>query len=298
MTNAKFSTPLGHDGREILQHGTPLFPCATYSRDIHQFIAGEIIPHWHQEVEIFLLDEGRVHITLMDQAFDLRSGEGYFINSNILHGILCRSDTPCRYRSIVFDPAIVSGPPGSAFDLLYVRPFLEQGAPVWLFQSGSPYDVSVLTGHFNAAYQACEEKPAGYEFFVRDALSHILLLLREPHQPLSRKPENQQEVRMKQMLSWLDAHFGEPITIARLAGVANICVRECQRSFSNLLHSSPMQYVARRRVSAAAELLISTDLPILEIGLRCGLENPSYFTKQFKEITGMTPSEYRKRIAQ
>ena len=100
---------------------------------------------------------------------------------------------------------------------------------------------------------------------------------------------------MKQMLCWLDEHYTEMITTAQLAEAAGICIRECQRSFANILHMSPTQYLNRRRITAAAELLLSTDLPVSEIGLCCGFDNPSYFAKQFKRITGMTPKTYRKK---
>lgn len=102
---------------------------------------------------------------------------------------------------------------------------------------------------------------------------------------------------MKQMLSWLDKHYMEEITTAQLADAAGICVRECQRSFSNILHTTPIRYLNRRRITIAAEFLISTDLPVSEIALCCGFDNPSYFAKQFKAITGMTPKDYRKKCS-
>ena len=98
---------------------------------------------------------------------------------------------------------------------------------------------------------------------------------------------------MKQMISWLDEHYMEMITVGQLADAAGICVRECQRTFAGILHTSPMQYLNRRRITAAAELLISTELSVSEVGFRCGFDNPGYFAKQFRRMTGMTPKKYR-----
>lgn len=293
MTEAIYTIPINKNGQELLQRGTPLFPCAIYDRDIHLYITNEISPHWHQELEILILEEGCVHVSLIDQEFDLHPGEGYITNSNTLHGVFCRSDGPCRYRSIVFDPSIMAGSPGSAFDVLYVRPFTEQGAPVWILRPQTIHDFSTIIELFYKSYYACETKSIGYEFIVREALSNVLLLLNENKKESPYRPAAQQELRMKQMLSWIDEHYSEPITVSQLADVAGICVRECQRSFSNFLHTSPMQYLTRRRISTAVGLLSSTDLPIIEIGMQCGFDNPSYFSKQFKEITGLTPREYR-----
>ena len=44
----------------------------------------------------------------------------------------------------------------------------------------------------------------------------------------------------------------------------------------------------------ASHLLMTTNVPISEIGYRVGYESPSYFTKTFREIFGISPQEYRK----
>nr|WP_285842858.1 response regulator [Metabacillus litoralis] len=54
------------------------------------------------------------------------------------------------------------------------------------------------------------------------------------------------------------------------------------------------EYVTRRRIQRAKELLISTHLPIYDIAEESGYKTPKYFIKIFKEIEGMTPSAYRK----
>lgn len=290
-----YTIPKDKNGQELLERGTPLFPCSTYNRDIRQYVAGEIPPHWHREMELFLLIEGHAHVSLADSEFDLRPQEGFFVNANVLHGISCPPGSCCRYHSMVFDPSIISGVPGSAFDLLYVRPFREQGGAAWLFRPEDGYDGGTVVSLFQTAFAACETEEDGYEFIVRDSLSRILLLLKNCLPQSPGRQNSQQELRMKQMLSWLDQHYMEQVTISGLADHTGICIRECQRSFSKILHQTPVQYLIRRRITAAAELLISGDMPINEIGLCCGFDNPSYFAKQFKNITGMSPKVYRQK---
>lgn len=295
MDNKQYTIDMNKNKKEILTCGTPLFPCSFYHRDVHEYITDDIPYHWHPELEIFILEEGHVHVSFFDCEFDVLPGDGYVINANVLHGIVCLCEEPCRYRSIVFDPSIISGIPGSAFDIFYVRPFLEQGGVVWHLRSDSSFDTASIVHYFYIAQQAYEQQTIGYEFMIRDALSHIILSLNDVTQEHKQVIDPLQEQRMKQMLRWLDEHYAEPITVAQTAAVAHICVRECQRYFSNTLHISPIQYVIRRRVSAAAELLLSKNHSIIEIGIQCGFENPSYFTKQFKKVTGMTPRDYRNK---
>jgi len=56
---------------------------------------------------------------------------------------------------------------------------------------------------------------------------------------------------------------------------------------------SPHQYVLRRRVERAKQLLSGTSLNLAEIALRCGFSNPSHFTQAFRQISGVTPTCWR-----
>lgn len=291
---AIYSVPKDRKGQEILKRGTALFPCSVYDRDARQYVAGEITPHWHPEMEIFLLVEGNAHITFLDEEFDLRPGEGFFANSGVIHGVSNPGRGVCHYHSMVFDAAILSGVSGSAYEILYLRPFMEQGVPYQVFRPDDCRQQKMIAELFSNAFDTCKDEADGYEFLVRNLLSQIFLILKRYSGNVRDRRSSQQELRMKQMLSWLDEHYMEMITVAQLAEVAGICIRECQRSFSNILHMSPMQYLNRRRITVAAEFLISTDMSISEIGLCCGFDNPSYFARQFKRITGMTPKTYRK----
>ena len=293
MNDIMYSTPVNRHGQELLQRGTPLFPCSIYHRDIHQYPAGEVTLHWHQELEFFILEEGNVHISTLHEEFDLQAGEAYFVNANQLHGLSCNTNKPCRYRSIVFDTSIISGMLGTAFDILYVKPVVEQGPVILPIYHSNKQSLHSFNSYFNQAYEACHNQGYGYEFDVRYALSKLLLAIKKELHQSPPRIQDQREQRMKHMISWLEDHYQENITIEELAKVANICARECQRYFSEYMHITPIQYLTRLRISISAELLISSDITIYEVGIRCGFDSPSYFTKQFKSITGMSPKQYR-----
>ena len=54
-------------------------------------------------------------------------------------------------------------------------------------------------------------------------------------------------------------------------------------------------YMIKRKIIQAKTMLHHTKLTVAEIAVRCGFGRQSYFTRQFKKITGMTPSNYRKK---
>ena len=55
-----------------------------------------------------------------------------------------------------------------------------------------------------------------------------------------------------------------------------------------------MQYIIRRRIGEAQNLLIGTDRSITEIAFSCGYNNSNYFQSVFKRLVGMTPGQYRR----
>lgn len=98
------------------------------------------------------------------------------------------------------------------------------------------------------------------------------------------------------MLQWIEQNLFKNITVNEIASAANICPRECQRVFQRYVHYSPMEYLRLKRILMAAELLSTTDSPVIDIALECGFSSSSYFSKQFKLLTGSTPTEYRKAV--
>ncbi|MGN0394172.1 MAG: helix-turn-helix domain-containing protein [Coprococcus sp.] len=284
-------------GKELQEQGLQLFDLIANYGDIHQFIASCIPSHWHHELEIFLLLEGTVQIGVGDNIYRIEAGEGCFINSDVIHSFTGIVQSPCTYHSFVFDSGIVSGTPGSIFDTMYVRPLLTKGPSFLKFQQGKDDDQYFT--QFNRAFNACIEELPGYEFQVRDALSSILLHIKQKSQIISsRSMPTIQETRIKQMLAWIDEHIKQNVTVRDIADTVNICPRECQRIFSRYLHYSPMEYIRRRRIFTAAQLLSTTDIPVTDIALDCGFASSSYFSKQFKALVGSTPVEYRMAIQQ
>lgn len=285
--------PLNDDGKEIKKRGTRGFPCHAYIGDIHNFMGSEISLHWHSEFELFVLDEGMVQIIIADHSYVLRPGEGYFLNSDVLHKIICNTDQPCRYRSIVFDQDVVSGRTGSVFDEKYVRPFVKEGSSFWIFSLKDAGSASVLS-LFYAAFNACESEPDGYEFTVRDAMSKIIMLLNGDKEKQIVRVESMKEQRLKQMMNWIDEHYMDKVTVEHIAGAAGICVRECQRTFATVIKDTPISYLMRRRIAIAADMLKTSNAANSEICAQCGFESQSYFTKQFRLIMGVTPKQYQK----
>ena len=100
--------------------------------------------------------------------------------------------------------------------------------------------------------------------------------------------------RYKRIVSYMEEHFAEKVSLEQLAGEAQCNPQYLCHFFKEIAGVSPIQYLINYRIEQARELLADTTKTVLEVSLDCGFENVSYFIRQFKKATGVTPREFRR----
>ncbi len=91
----------------------------------------------------------------------------------------------------------------------------------------------------------------------------------------------------------IDREFATPLDVASLAGTALSSEAHFIRSFKRAFGETPGQYLTRRRMERAADLLRETQLTVTEVCLSVGLASLGSFSTAFREHFGLPPSEYR-----
>lgn len=99
----------------------------------------------------------------------------------------------------------------------------------------------------------------------------------------------------KRTSRFIASHLGERITIEKLSTLFHVSPTQLKNCFKGVYGMSVYTYIRTQKMSAACHLLKSTDYTILDIGNRFGYDNGSKFAKAFKDIIGMTPTEYRNK---
>lgn len=96
--------------------------------------------------------------------------------------------------------------------------------------------------------------------------------------------------------NYIDAHYREEIRRDVLAEMVFLNTDYMSRIFKKEFGVSISTYLLQKRVEEAKKLLSQSTLPINTVSIYVGYSNFSYFTKMFKENTGYSPLEYRRKF--
>jgi len=92
---------------------------------------------------------------------------------------------------------------------------------------------------------------------------------------------------------YIDANYTQKITLEDCAKQANLSTVYFHKLFSVIMGKTPHEYMLDKRMSAAMDMLVSTEYELSRIAYECGFGSQSYFNSVFKEKTGLTPRQYR-----
>ena len=102
--------------------------------------------------------------------------------------------------------------------------------------------------------------------------------------------------KLGQVIRMMEQHIEEPISPATLARDVGMSTRQLERLFRRYLNRSPKRYYMELRLSKARNLLMQTDMSVINVALACGFASPSHFSKCYRAHYNTTP--YRERGAQ
>jgi transcriptional regulator GlxA family with amidase domain len=104
------------------------------------------------------------------------------------------------------------------------------------------------------------------------------------------------DAAIHQAQSWLSRHFSVANPIEQAARISGIPERSFKRRFKSATGHAPIDYVQRLRVEEAKRRLERTQAPVDEISWKVGYEDPAFFRRLFKRITGVTAGAYRRKF--
>lgn len=153
---------------------------------------------------------------------------------------------------------------------------------------------SQLLALFEEALEVLEH---GYNtlqlLYASKALGHLLAAIIRDHRTASQEcPSPHQKIA--QTIAFMKQHLNHSLKLDALAAIANLSRSRYVDLFKQQTGYAPIDYFIRLRMHRACQMLDTTELSIKAVAADLGYEDPLYFTRIFRSVNELTPTQYRR----
>lgn len=164
------------------------------------------------------------------------------------------------------------------------------------------FNMIVHIDYMNLDSNKLEEKKYDYlkqindAFDIEEAMAVYHHLVREVKALLVKK-ENSTPM-IEQLLLYIEENYREPLSLEELAKHFHFNPSYLSTFFSKHMKQGFNEYLQKIRIEQAKKLLIDSNISISSISERVGYSDPSYFTKVFRKMEGVSPRQYRRKVVE
>lgn len=244
-------------------------------------------PHWHDRIEIHLLDAGSYHYYIAGEQYLAKEGDVVIINPCAVHS----SETLTEYtktRVVMFELKDYYGKNDTFKKLL--EPFVLRNSAFYCIVSDKAvYDA------LDQMYDINANRLPGFELALVSQVYRLLSLLLAQY---INKDYNAPDYsgRFKDVIDYISSHFTENISSRTISEKFGYDEAYFSRRFKAVTGLRPMEYIKILRLEKARTLLSDPGKNISGVALSCGFSDSNYFLRCFKKHYHYTVSDYRQKI--
>lgn len=260
----------------------------------------------HDFWEFLYVDKGEVEVTADDSTLIMKKGEVLFHKPNEFHNVKATGQVAPNLVVVSFS---ASGSMMSFFE--------KKLLPIDEMERTLLADIIVearncFSNRLDDPYLTHMQKKSGDTFgaeqMLRLYLEHFLIhLIRRYSSPIiiKRKMAKQLPKSTKsrsdtdifnRISDYLEVHISSRITIEQICRENLIGRSQLQKIFREKCNMGVIEYFSKMKIDAAKQLIRTKNLNFTQISEKLGYTSVHYFSRQFKQLTGMTPSEYASSI--
>ena len=240
--------------------------------------------HTHPFTELFYVVDGKGEFNIQGQHFPVKPNDFVIINPQVEHTELSSPDEPLEY--------IVLGINGLSFSNL--TPVSEGGHPFSFFNLRD--EQKDILRYLNAMVQEATSQSMSYELVCHNLLEILLIkILRHQHFDLEVGKQSKATKDISFIKHYLETYYHESIQLEDLASMTHLSRFYISHSFKKEIGMSPMEYLIAIRIKESKILLRTTNYSISQVADIVGFTTPTYFSKQFRKSTGISPTDYREQ---
>ncbi len=249
--------------------------------------------HWHNEVELAILERGGGSSIVGHERNHMKTGELAIYWGIVPHGVTkVISGAPIAYSLHIPMAWFMDwGLPARLVDRILSRSILKERL------QRQPCTDLALMKHWHALLMDGDE--LAIEIVVHEVQARLRRVARDMHLPIpdadeSHEVRDRETLLVGQMIKEIGLHHREPITIAAIAKAVGISASHAMHLFPKGCGMTIHDYIQRCRVATAQHLLLTTDTKITAVGLESGFGCAATFFTVFRKVSGQTAGQYRR----
>ena len=275
---------------ELKQRGTADFPIEYHYVD-KSHTRYEMSAHWHSEVEIIRILQGRLNVRLNNKNYKAEEGDIVVVNPEIVHAA---SPEGCVYECLIFHIDFLNSNTNSC--RFFIDSILNRE---YVINDFNKFGDSIFTESAGMAFESIKHKSSGYKFMVIGALYAMLGVIVDNHlysavTGNSAISDGKNIAKLKKVLTYLRENYDRQMSLADIAESADMSPKYFCHFFKEMTGKTPIEYLNGYRIERASQRLLNTDKSVTEISFLCGFNDLSYFIKTFKAQKGVSPTAFRK----
>lgn len=238
--------------------------------------------HWHEIIEILYYHDDHTYVDCNLEEIHIKNGDIIFVNMNELHKATKRG-FPSTYHCIHLRTDFFSNLIGGKY-VVFKNLIRDKRCADLLDKVIKCYE----SDDFNKEIYM---KKHMYEFFEIICKDHVQEVFDRTQYMKNFKVYD----KFNDIVIYINDHYDEEITVGMIAEKFFVSESYLSSFFKEKSGKSMMKYVNEVRIERAKTYLLRTNMSIGEIADSVGFGDINYFSRKFRLLVGMTPSEYRKR---
>lgn len=282
--------------KENRQHSTPLIPYSYYNVNIPESL-NNVPMHWHSEFELNRILRGAGEFICGDERFTAKEGEVLLIPPNMLHAAYPLENHELVYQVLVFHPAMIGANTNDRCTIECIRPIINGSVQVSNAIGPESQKYDEIKASVDCIFSCVYGNLPQLDLLLKSELLRLFWLLDQTELSTIDDTSISYTEIIRPALEYMTKNLQETITIDRLADLSHLSKSYFMSCFKKAVGMGAIEHLTHLRINAACDALSDTNKIISEIAFSCGYSNLSNFNRQFKQIMGCSPKEYRKRKA-
>jgi AraC family transcriptional regulator, transcriptional activator for feuABC-ybbA operon len=244
---------------------------------------GKVVTRTLQHHELALFTGGKGGIIIENKRYQIKEGMLFYISPDVRHSIDLDAGEPIGVVTVHFSYAHVSLNDGkwAVRDEVKMLP---------LPPAQEIKDYYHIEDIFKKLVDSWNGKLPGYEFITKTWLQQLLIVILR-----NTKKQDQNystSLKVEKIIEYMHQNIKSRVTLTELSELVHLSCFYLSRAFKNTTGYSVIEYFNKIKIDKAKELIIEGDKKVKEVAQALGFTDEFYFSRIFKKIEGISPSEF------